>query len=335
MSLREDKVRSFLIYLEEKEGKSKKEIADLLEYDRSYISKIVNKGLKASEDFLNKVERLMQEVGYEQEEKEHILEKPIHKSQLILEIGREDKECIGGYFRWTRDAKNVVGFCKATKDKAKMSAILGKAGSGKSKTLKEFASMHDDVIYIRCMKIWKKKHIIKKIATQLGIVLTGTDEDDNFVQVAEALIEEPRMIIFDEFDHLITQKSTAKIEVIRDLYDEIKHGGSSIIIAGSPILKTILTKRTSTDNYGQIDSRIYLTYMMQDLKEDEILGFLEGYDMTQEAKELLLEKALEAENGRGRYLEFSLNKCLDLSGNQMITKKHVIGATKLAMLDMD
>lgn len=332
MNTREEGLKAFIDALI-KQGMKNAEIAKLIGYDRSYISRFRN-GENMPEAFLKNLENFKEQYTNEVEQGE-IAPEEIKSARKALPMGRADSECIGGYFRWTRDAKNVIGFCKSTKDRGKMSAILGKAGTGKSKTLKEFAYGNEDVIYIRCMKIWKKRHIIKKIADKLGIVLTGTDEDDNFVQVAEFLEEEPKMIIFDEFDHLIIQKSTAKIEVIRDLYDEVKHGGSSIIIAGSPILKSILTKRTSTDNYGQIDSRIYLTYMMQDLKEEEILAFLEDYEITQEAKEALLEKTLDAENGKGRYLEFALNKCLDLSKGMTITKKHVIGATKLAIMEID
>lgn len=326
-------VREFVKKLVEQKKMKIPEIASEVGYDRAMIYKLINNDnvserfIEAVETFKTKYETTMQPV----EEEATVTNTTKKEKNRKCELGRVDSECIGGYFRWTRDVRNVFGFCKITKERGRMSAILGKAGSGKTKSLQEFAYMNSDVIYIRCMGVWKKKHILRKVASKLGIVLTGNDEDDNLVELIEYLIENPKMIIFDEFDHLITQKSTAKVEVIRDLYDGIREGGSSIIIAGSHILKYVLSKRTTTDNYGQIDSRIYLTYEMQEFRRDEIEELIEDYEMTQDARELLIENTLESDNGKGRYLEYAIEKCLELSHGQLITKKDVIMSDKLAI----
>lgn len=333
MGSREEILRDFIQSLIDN-GATQTSIGDSIGYNRTQIYKFVKNNGKVSDEFLNKVEELKTRYEAEnQEETEVAATKEQVKSISTEEAkGIANNKCINGKFILTRDAKNIMGICKLTKDRAKFTAVLGGAGTGKTVTVEEFVkNSNGEAIYIRCFSTWKKKKIIQKVGQKLGFTFSTSDESDMLEELAEFLLENPVMIIFDEVDQIVPPKTVAKLETIRNLYDLICEGGSGIMLIGSPRMKAILEKRTENENYGQIDSRINFTYVTQGLTEEESRIILSEYNMTEDAKEALIEKVIDSRKGGLRILKNVLDRCVDLVGDEIITKQIVRNAIALML----
>lgn len=311
--LRIDELKTFIISLIDS-GVTQTEIGKKLGYSRSQVSKFIDGG-KVSDEFLAAVEKLKEEYP---EQKEVKVKKSLKDLDFIL----------------TRDAKNILGVCKATESINGFSAILGNAGTGKTETVKQFVKNSSNAVYIRCNCLMATRDILKAIARACGTVLQANSKSEMFEELIEYLIQNPKVLIFDEIDQIMPIKNINKIETIRNLHDIVKEYGNSLIMVGSLAVEHHFKKRNMNENYGQIDSRIDYVYKTQGLNEAELLNVLSEFDITDSAKIEIVNLILRTTKGGIRWLTKILNKCLDIAQFEggAITKDIVSSATKIMML---
>lgn len=309
-----NELKGFIISLIDS-GVTQTEIGKRLGYSRSQVSKFTDGG-KVSNEFLSAVEKLQTEYPSKTEVKE--VKKSLEELDFIL----------------TRDAKNILGVCKATESINGFSAILGNAGTGKTESVKHFVKNSSNAVYIRCNCLMATRDILKAIAKACGTVLQANSKSEMFEELIEYLINNPKTLIFDEIDQIMPIKNINKIETIRNLHDIVKEYGNSLIMVGSLAVEHHFKKRSMNENYGQIDSRIDYVYKTQGLTEAELLSILSEFNINEAAKMEIVNLILRSTKGGIRWMTKIINKCLDiarLEGGE-ITKAIVNSATKIMML---
>jgi len=312
--LRIDELKTFIISLIDS-GVTQTEIGKRLGYSRSQVSKFVDGG-KVSDEFLAAVEKLKEE----------------HPEQKEVTEAKKSVEDLD--FILTKDAKNILGVCKATESINGFSAILGNAGTGKTETVKQFVKSSSNAVYIRCNCLMATRDILKAIGRACGTVLQANSKSEMFEELIEYLIHNPKVLIFDEIDQIMPVKNINKIETIRNLHDIVKEYGNSLIMVGSLAVEHHFKKRSMNENYGQIDSRIDYVYKTQGLSEAELLNILSEFNIADSAKMEIVNLILRTTKGGIRWLTKVLNKCLDIAELEggTITKDIVKSATTIMML---
>ncbi len=296
-------------------GMTQTEIGKKLGYSRSQVSKFLDGG-KTSDEFLIAVEQLM---------KDYPEQKVVSKTKNSL----EDLD-----FIFTKDAKNILGMCKATESINGFSAILGNAGTGKTETVKHFVKSSSNAVYIRCNCLMTTRDILKAIGKSCGTVLQANSKSEMFDELIEYLIHHPKILIFDEVDQIMPMNNINKVETIRNLHDIVKEYGNSLILVGSLAVEHHLKKRNMNENYGQIDSRIDYLYKTQGLSEAELFNILSEFNVADSAKKEIITLILRTTKGGIRWLSKVLNKCLDIVDveDETITNDIVKSATTIMML---
>lgn len=300
-------------------GITQTEIGRKLGYSRSQVNKFIEGG-KVSDEFLAAVDKLIKE--YDAVDTE-VKDETQFKNNL--------KELD---FVLTRDAKNILGVCKATESINGFTAILGNAGTGKTEAVKHFVKNNNKAVYIRCNCLMATRDILKAIARACGTTLQANSKSDLFEEIVDYLIDNPRVLIFDEIDQIMPIKNVNKIETLRNLHDTVREYGNSLIIVGSLAVEHQLKKRNMSENYGQIDSRIDYLYKTQGLSETEIMQVASEFDITDEAKIEMSNLILRSTKGGIRWFAKILDKCLDIARMEgsSITKDIVKDATSIMMI---
>ncbi|WP_427340866.1 AAA family ATPase [Caloranaerobacter sp. DY30410] len=315
---RVERLQEFLNDLIERKGISQKEIADKLKVSHSLIWKFRKKG-EASEKFIDELEK------FEKEYMDSQINSPVVKQ--VAFTGTFD-------FIRTRDAENIIGLCMATESINGIGVVIGNAGTGKTRALKEYAKNNPKAVYIRADCLMSAKGLLKEIGRQIGAEIEGTDIRDMMYSIVDNLSINPKTIIIDEVEQLMPANSIRKIEIIRTIHDLTKEYGNSLIMAGPPIVEHKLKKRSIKENYGQIDSRIDYLYKTQGLSKDEIMNILDGFNITESAKQDITNLVLRTTKGGIRWLSKILKKCTDIASVEdgTITRETLKKATSIMMI---
>lgn len=298
-------------------GITQTEIGRQVNYSRSQINKFIEGG-KVSEEFIESVEKFQEEYLKENRVEIKNVKKSIEDLDFVL----------------TRDAKSILGVCKATEKMGGFAAILGNAGTGKTESVKHFVKNSDRAVYIRCNCLMATRDILRAIAKACGTVLQATSKAEMFEELVEYLQYEPKTLIFDEVDQIMPVKTINKIETIRNLHDMVKDYGTSLIIVGSLAVEQHFKKRNMYENYGQIDSRLDYLYKTQGLNELEIQSIIAEFDVTESAIVELKRLIIGTTKGGIRWLSKILSKCIDIAEmeNEQITEAVVKDASKIIMI---
>lgn len=307
-------LQQFLTDLLENKGMKQQAIADAIGFSHTYIWSFRKEG-KASDEFLQALEKYMQEMG-----------EPVSVPDYAPAALRMD-------FITTQDAKEILGLCQATVALNGIGAVLGNAGTGKTHTLQEFARRNPNAVFIRAHGMMSRHGLLKTIARAIGSTPDGRGED-MLEDIIETLRSQPRVLIIDEIEQLMPAKNITKIEILRTIHDETKDYGNSLIIAGPGWVEQKLKRRTIGENYGQIDSRIDYLYKTKGLLQDEIMTITKSYNATDDARKYIAGLITQTTKGGIRYLSKLLKKCLDEASvhDGVITLDVVKRATAMMML---
>lgn len=315
MAKRIERLQHFLTELIDIRGVKQQDIANAIGKSHTYIWSFRKEG-KGSEEFLQALERYMQDYG-----------------ALDESEGAITTSCPQTEFIHTRDAKSILGLCKATVAINGIGAILGNAGTGKTHALKEYVQQNPDAVFIRANGMMSRYGILKAIAKAIGTTPDGKGEE-MLEDIIEELQAHPRVLIVDEIEQLMPAKNITKIEILRTIHDETKDYGNSLIIAGPVWVEQKLKKRTIGENYGQIDSRIDYSYKTKGLSQEEILSIAKDYPTTDEARKHIAGLITNTSKGGIRWLSKLLKKCMDEAGmhDGVITLEVVKRASSMMML---
>lgn len=135
------------------------------------------------------------------------------------------------------------------------------------------------------------------------------------------------LLIIDEADKLINKYTQKKMEILRGIFDQSDVG---IVIAGEPRLETEL--KSSLTRFA---NRMDFYYKLKGLNQNEVMDYLEGFDIDEAAMGELISRATNHNNGCFRLLDRTLNNVLRVlkeRGESKVTLKIVSEASSMMML---
>ena len=227
----------------------------------------------------------------------------------------------------SRDFVQTIGVCQACQEYMGLGIIVGKSGQGKTHALKKYAEL-PRVAYIECDDTMACRDLVEAIENGIGLprgyggtIWKRVNRIREFFNTNEGFL-----LIIDEADKLINKYTTAKMEIIRGIFDQSEVG---IVIAGE--LRLEVEIKSYLDRFA---NRLDFYYRLHGLDTKELKRYMEGWDITEDAARDLAERALEARNGCFRLLDRTLNNVIRiLKGRQetRVTMDIVREASSLMM----
>ncbi len=231
-------------------------------------------------------------------------------------------------FFLTSDAKQVLAVCDLCQSEREIGVIVGPAGTGKTTALLKFCESNPDAVYVRGDVSMTAKELLIEIADRLGIDAGYGSLRSVMRRIVTRLKERPALIIIDEAD-LLVSFTVRKLELLRTIFDESRCG---LVLCGMPRLAGYLLRGPSMkENLAQIYSRVAYTAKLGGLARAEAEQILSEYELTEAARKLLVERALDSKRGGLRRFTKLLGRALDLAGEQKITREIVEDAGRLIL----
>ena len=180
----------------------------------------------------------------------------------------------------TKNVKNFVSLMEEVKQLPnnipKIILVYGEYGLGKSETIKWW-TFKNDCIYVRANQGMTSRWLLSEIAEELGEEPFWHIQD-TFNLVEQKLKQNPKPLIIDEVDYLVTNNV---IEILRDLHDRTM---CPMILVGMINIDKKLSR------YPHLKDRIYKAfkfepYNKQDIKQ--ILSELSEIQITNDGLEYL------------------------------------------------
>lgn len=180
----------------------------------------------------------------------------------------------------TKNVKKFVALMEEVKQLPanipKIVLVFGEYGLGKSETIKWW-TFKNDCIYVRANQGMTSRWLLSEIAEELGEEAFWHIQD-TFNLVEHKLKQNPKPLIIDEVDYLVTNNV---IEILRDLHDRTM---CPMILVGMVNIDKKLSR------YPHLKDRIYKTfkfepYDKQDIKQ--ILSELSEIPITNDGLEYL------------------------------------------------
>lgn len=227
----------------------------------------------------------------------------------------------------SRDFVQTVGVCQLCQECMGLGIIVGKPGLGKTHALKKYAKL-PRVIYIEGNETMNCKDIIRRMESRIGMPRCSGSIDERMEHIIEFFnVNEGYLIIMDEADKLINKYTQKKLELLRNITDAADVG---LVIAGEPVLETLLKTydRRFTD-------RMDFYYKLKGLTQQEVMDYLEGFEVDEAAMGEMVSRATNAKSGCFRLLDRTLNNVLRIlkqSGETRISMKVVGEASGMMML---
>lgn len=231
------------------------------------------------------------------------------------------------YFE-SNDYLNVMAVCQSCQEDMGLGIIVGKSGYGKTHALKKYAQL-PRVAYLECDDTMGCRDLVEEIESQLGMPrASGGSIHRRVNRIREFLnVNAGYLLIIDEADKLMNKYTTAKMEIIRGIFDQADVG---IVIAGEPKLESDI--KTALARFA---NRVDFYYKLRGLSAAELSRYLKGWEMTEEAAGELACRAFEARNGCFRLLDRTLNNVLRVlkeKGETRVTLGIVKEASGMMML---
>lgn len=150
----------------------------------------------------------------------------------------------------TKDSKSIYSLIEFAIEDRDMAIIIGEAGTGKSRTVKEFTAKHPEVILVEATINTNSRSLFAMIANSLNLTASKSI-DETIRRCAEYLKRIEKTIIIDESEHLPYRA----LEGVRRLYDLSEK--TPLILVGTRKLYSNLTGGKNRNlEYQQLSSRV-------------------------------------------------------------------------------
>lgn len=302
-----EKTRNFL----KEQNISQNNLADRLGINKSYMVGYMKEGSEYK--YASKVEPLLEKYI-----KSFIEEKSIDELQIP--------------FITTKDVKAIEVSIENAMSNREMGVIIGEAGTGKSRAIKEYAKKNGTrVVLFEATTETSKKMLLIGLENKLNVCFKGS-LDDKIRGIANELARTSKVLIIDESEHLPFRA----LECLRRIYD---FSNTALILVGTKKLKNNLTGigRNDYNEYGQLSSRIGakwelkgLCYQSKDGLKNEDLKLLCKYFSLEDKNAIDLVFSLA--RGNFRKSEKLLKRAKDFADGQSIKIKHIEAAAGYLML---
>lgn len=225
------------------------------------------------------------------------------------------------------DYRKVIGLCQSCQEDRGLGIVVGRSGYGKTHALQRYAQL-PRVCYLECDDTMSSKDMLEEIEERLGLLQEGGTIHRRVKRIREFLrVNTGYLLIFDEADKLMNKYTTAKLEIIRGIFDKVDVG---IVIAGEPRLETDLKQ-----HLARFTNRVDFYHKMHGLTKQELESYLVGWDVTEDAAAELAQRAFAARGGCFRLLDRTLNNVLRVlreRGETKVTLDTVREASGMMML---
>lgn len=249
---------------------------------------------------------------------------PVQAQPFLFEDPKDKLE-----FTMIENVRLAVFLCHECARRSIMGMLLGYSGSGKSTALRYYAERRpDDVVYISADPTLTRKELLREIAEKLGESASYGTSAAIRRKVVRSLTARPRLLIIDEASALIKVgrpgDSLEKIEVIRAVYDQVHQAGGrcGIVLAGIPELAVAILD--GPPSLAQLRSRVRRMVRLNPPSKEDIDQLLSGFNIASNAFALLVERAVDTDNGGLRWLETTVNASIDLVGPGGLITKEVV-----------
>lgn len=235
-------------------------------------------------------------------------------------------------FILTKDAKAIEVSIESAIANREMGVIIGEAGTGKSRAIKEYANKNGTrVVLFEATTETSKRMLLVGLENKLNVCFKGS-LDDKIRSIANELKRTSKVLIIDESEHLPFRA----LECLRRIYD---FSNTALILVGTKKLKNNLTGigRNDYNEYGQLSSRIGakwelkgLCYQSKDGLKDEDLKALCHYFDIEDKKAIDL--VFNLARGNFRKSEKLLKRAKDFADENKVELKHIEAAASFLML---
>ncbi len=225
------------------------------------------------------------------------------------------------------DYRKVIGLCQSCQEDRALGIVVGRSGYGKTHALQRYAQL-PRVCYLECDDTMSSKDMLEEIEERLGLLAEGGTIHRRVKRIREFLrVNAGYLMILDEADKLMNKYTTAKLEIIRGIFDKVDVG---VVIAGEPRLETDLKQ-----HLVRFSNRVDFYHKMHGLTHAELERYLAGWDITEDAAAELAQRAYAARGGCFRLLDRTLNNVLRVlreRGETKVTLDTVREASGMMML---
>lgn len=292
---------------------TKQEAAMRMNYSRSALSQYLNGKYNSDPTEIEKkiVEFLQKSGGMEE------LPEAVQKGQFKK----------AEYFE-SRDYVHTIGVCQMCQEQQGLGIIVGKSGFGKTHTLKNYAKL-PRVAYIECDDTMACRDLVEAIEQELGIPRGyGGTTWSRVNRIREFFnTNEGYLLIIDEADKLISKYTQKKMEILRGIYDQSSVG---IVIAGELKLEAEIK-----GSLARFANRMDFYYKLKGLTKQEVVDYLEGFEVDEAAIGEFISRATNSQNGCFRLLDRTLNNVIRLLKERdetKVTLKIMSEASNMMML---
>lgn len=292
---------------------TKQEAAMRMNYSRSALSQYLNGKYNSDPtEIEKKIMEFLQESGGMEELPEKVQKGQFKKAE---------------YFE-SRDYVHTIGVCQMCQEQQGLGIIVGKSGFGKTHTLKNYAKL-PRVAYIECDDTMACRDLVEAIEQELGIPRGyGGTTWSRVNRIREFFnTNEGYLLIIDEADKLISKYTQKKMEILRGIYDQSSVG---IVIAGELKLEAEIK-----GSLARFANRMDFYYKLKGLTKQEVVDYLEGFEVDEAAIGEFISRATNSQNGCFRLLDRTLNNVIRLlkeRNETKVTLKIMSEASNMMML---
>lgn len=290
---------------------SQNNLADRLGINKSYMVGYMKEG--SAYKYATKVEPLLEKYI-----KSFVEEKSIKELQTPFIV--------------TKDVKAINVTIENAMCNREMGVIIGEAGTGKSRAIKEYANKNGTrVVLFEATTETSKRMLLSGLENKLNVCFKGS-LDDKIRGIASELARTSKVLIIDESEHLPFRA----LECLRRIYD---FSNTALILVGTKKLKNNLTGvgRNDYNEYGQLSSRIGAKWELkglcyqnkEGLKNDDLKALCDYFSLRdKKAIDLVFNLA----RGNFRKSEKLLKRASDFADGKSIEIKHIEAAAGYLLL---
>ena len=154
----------------------------------------------------------------------------------------------------TRDFKIMNQFFADAKLYSNVFAIVGDAGSGKSKAIEQYSTANENVFRLSCSEFWNKKYFLQELLQAMGRDCSGLTVSEMMHEAVTQILKKNKpLIILDEADKLTDQV----LYFFITLYNKLEDRCGIVLCATDHLDKRIKRGlKINKKGYKEIFSRI-------------------------------------------------------------------------------
>jgi hypothetical protein len=214
--------------------------------------------------------------------------------------------------------RNVLQFstlaervCNRNPDLPGIGIFYGFSGFGKTRSA-EYSAHKQRAFYVEVGESWTKKFFLQRLATEIGVSDKGSIPII-VERIIETLAMDPRLVIIDEFDHVVSRNYH---ETVREIHDKAQ---TPIICIGEELLPGKIESLSE-----RFHNRVLDWVPAQPSDRDDFCHLLDHYCPGITLEDALVEQLIAASGGRARRICINLDRIRELSlslGSDVITTK--------------